>query len=264
LPAFVVKPDELTALNYLPADHPHPRQVSWINRATDQELKPSTVDMLLRTLFLDIASPSVVRLHRSAGLRASFWNERDRDRFAKVFATAREQVASTERYLVTAVFDGREEAELAVGELKAAGVPERSIALLWRANQFIDTEVEWPEGHSKLSVFGATAGGGVAGAILGIAILAVPGVGPIAAAGSIVASAFASVAAASGALGATGGAIARMLTDHDVDGVSAAYYQQQIQRGKIFVSVDTRIAEGQHDTARQIMRQFGGRGARGA
>ena len=84
--AFVIKPDELAALNYLSPDHPHPQRIQWINRGTDQELKPSTVAMLLRTLYLDIASPSVVRLHRSAGLRVVFRNERDRERFARAQA----------------------------------------------------------------------------------------------------------------------------------------------------------------------------------
>jgi hypothetical protein len=110
-----------------------------------------------------------------------------------------------------------------------------------------------------LSVASTVAGSGVAGAVLGVALLAIPGVGQLAAAGAIATSALSSVATVSGIIGAAGGAIARMLTDHDVDGVSATYYQQQIRRGKIFVSVDTRIAEGQRDSARHVIRKHGGR-----
>jgi hypothetical protein len=73
-----------------------------------------------------------------------------------------------------------------------------------------------------------------------------------------------SFAAASGVLGATGGAIARMLTDHDVDGVSASYYQEQIRRGKIFVSVDVRDAPEQRELARSILRGFEGRSSNSA
>lgn len=145
--------------------------------------------------------------------------------------------------------------------LKDVGIPDNAISLLWRASRFLDTDVEWVEGHSKLSVAGAIAGSGVAGAMLGVAILAIPGVGPVAAAGALAASAFSSVAAVSGIIGATGGAIARMLTDHDVDGVSAGYYEQEIRRGKVFVSVDTRIALDQQDQALQILKSFGGRSA---
>ena len=50
-----------------------------------------------------------------------------------------------------------------------------------------------------------------------------------------------------------------MLTDHDVDGVSASYYQEQIRRGKIFVSVDVREAPKWRTLARDILRQFNGR-----
>lgn len=249
----MIKPEELAALNFLPPDHPRPQEVEWINRGTNQKLRRSSVDMLLRTLFRDVLSPSVVRLHRSSGLRTVFRTDRERERFAAAFADARAQERAGSLNLVTAMFNDRQTAERAVSELREAGIPDRSISLLWRASQFADTNVKWVEGHSKYSVASAVAGGGVAGAMLGVALLAVPGIGPVAAAGAIASSAFSSVAAVSAAIGATGGAIARMLTDHDVDDVAAAYYEQQIRRGKIFVSVDTRKAKGQREIARRIL-----------
>lgn len=260
-PAFVIKAEELAALNYLDREHPRPREVEWINRGTDQILKPSTVDMLLRTLFRDVVSPSVLRLHQSAGLRVIFRTERERDRFATAFAAARAHEAAHTDHLVTAIFDDRDHAERAVAGIKGAGIPDGSISLLWRASRFLDTDTEWTEGHSKLSVAGAIAGSGVAGAMLGVAILAIPGVGPVAAAGALASSAFSSVAAVSGIIGATGGAIARMLTDHDVDGVSASFYEMEIRRGKVFVSIDKRIADEKADQALQILKKFGGRSA---
>lgn len=258
-PAYVIKVEDLPALNFLASDHPRPRLVEWINRGTDQKLRPTSVDMLMRTLFLDIASPSVVRLHRSAGLRAVFKTDRERDVFANAFAEAVNRKIISSRHLITALFSDRESAELAVSELKGAGVPDEAISLLYRASQFMDTDKNWDDGHSKFSVAAATAGGGIAGAMLGMAMLAIPGVGPVAAAGALAASAYSSVAAVSGVIGATGGAIARMLTDHDVDGVSAAFYEQEIRRGKIFVSVDTRLTEDKRDIVRQILRRLGGR-----
>jgi len=258
-PAYVIKPEELAALNYLAPNHPRPSTVEWINRGTDQKLRPSSVDMLLRTLFQAVPSPSVVRLRESAGLRVIFKTARERDLFASAFAAAKSHETDIRHHLVTAIFNDRQYAERAVSELKDTGIPDGAISLLWQASQFLDMDVKWREGHSKLSVASAVAGGGIAGAMLGVAILAVPGIGPIAAAGAIASSAFSSVGAVGAAIGATGGAIARMLTDHDVDGVSATYYEQQIRRGKIFVSVDTRIAEGQHDLARKILTRHGGR-----
>jgi len=259
VPAFVIKAEQLATLNYLPSDHPRPIEVEWINRGTDQRLRQSSIDMLLRTLFKDVASPSVVRLHRSAGLRVMFKSDRERDQFASAFANAQKRETDSKLHIVTAIFDSREHAEQAVFALKKEGIPEKSVTLLWRASQFIDTESDWPEGHSKLSIAGATAGGGVAGAMLGVAILAIPGVGPVAAAGALAATAFSSVAAVSGIIGATGGAVARMLTDFDVDSVSASYYEQQIKRGKVFVSVDTRIAAGQRELALDVLKGCRGR-----
>jgi hypothetical protein len=258
-PAFVIKAEELASLNYLDHDHPRPRQLEWINRGTDQVLKPSTVDMLLRTLFRDVVSPSVLRLHQSAGLRAIFRTERDRDRFASAFAVARKHEVDHTEILATAIYDDREHAERAVTAIKESGVPDKAISLLWRASRFLDTESDWLDGHTKLSVAGAIAGSGIAGAMLGVAILAIPGVGPVAAAGVLATSAFSSVAAVSGIIGATGGAIARMLTDHDVDGVSASFYEQEIRRGKVFVSVDTRLADRPREAVLDMMQKFGGR-----
>lgn len=117
------------------------------------------------------------------------------------------------------------------------------------------------DGASKGSVAAAVAGGGVVGALLGVAALAVPGVGPLAAAGAIAASAVPTGAGVGAAVGATGGAIARMLGDHDVEGRDAEYYEEHINRGGIFVSVDTRRAEGTSETTRDILRSHGGHSA---
>ncbi|MFM5949787.1 MAG: hypothetical protein ACKOPM_11250 [Novosphingobium sp.] len=154
---------------------------------------------------------------------------------------------------MTAIFTDRATADRVVAELKAASIPAAAISLLSRANRFIDPDNQWPEGHSKLSVAAAVAGGGVAGAMFGTILLLVPGIGPVTVVGAIAATAFSSVASVSAAIGATGGAIAKMLTDHDVDGVSATYFEQQITRGMIFVSVDMRIATGQRAVARRIL-----------
>lgn len=257
-PSFVIKPAQLSALNYLPSDHPRPVQVEWINRGTDQKLRPTSVDMLLRTLFRDVLSPSVVKLHRSAGLRAQFRTDRERDSFASAFAAAWDSECTNREHRVTAMFADRDSAERAIVALKQAGIPVAAISLLWRASQFINTDVEWREGHSKLSVAGAVATSSIAGAMLGVAVLAIPGVGPAVVAGALVSAALPSVAGVSAAIGATGGAIARMISDPDVDDVSDNFYLQQIRRGKIFVSVDMRMPSAQRDEIRRVFREFGG------
>ena len=164
--------------------------------------------------------------------------------------------------VVSAVFDDRAEAERAVTELRNAGIQDNAISLVGRPDEdSVSGRDDDHDGASKGSVAGAVAGGGVAGAILGIAALAIPGVGPLAAAGAIAASAVPAAAGIGAAVGATGGAIARMLTDHDVEGQDAEYYEQHIGRGGTFVSVDTRLAEGQAEAAREILYRNGGHSA---
>ena len=257
-PAFVVKAEELLAINFLTPDHPKPRRMEWINRGTNQILRPTTTQMLLRTLFQPVETPSIQKLRETSGLRIVFRSEREREHFAAAFEKARSREQERKNHAVTAIFEQKEKADDAVESLDKAGVPKEAISVLWRASRFMDTDTKWPDGHSALSITGAVAGSGFAGALLGVAILVVPGVGPVAAAGAIAGSAIASVASVSGIIGATGGAIAKMLTDHDVDGVSAAYYDAQIQRGKTFVSVDVAQAEGLEETARELLAEHGG------
>lgn len=259
---YVIKAEDLRAINYLAPDHPRPRSVEWINRGTDQTMRPTTTAMLLRTLYKQTRSPSVQKLHDSAGLRVVFRTEKDREAFANAFRKACQQEQVLKDDVISAMFDDRESAEKAIAALKAEGIPTRAISLLFRASQFMDTDTEWPEGHRPLSVAGAIAGGGVAGALVGIGVLLVPGVGPVAAGGAIAASALSSMASVSGVIGATGGALAKMLTDHDVDGVTAQQYDDEIRRGKVFLSVDTRVAGGMGETAADVMEQHGGRTGR--
>lgn len=259
--AYVIKAEELAAVNYLPDDHPRPVRVEWINRGTDQRLRPTTTNMLLRTLFQPVQTESVQKLHDSSGLRVVLQSEADREAFAHAFLNAREQEKSTRDFVVTAIFSDLEGAEHAIEALHASGVQAGAVSMLARASHFSDLGSEWPEGHSTLSVTGAVAGGGVAGAVLGLAVLLVPGVGPVAAAGALATSAIPSVASVSGIIGATGGAIAKMLTDHDVDGVSAEFYDRQIKRGKVFVSVDTREAGKPREECLAILMDNGGSSA---
>ena len=110
-PAYVIKAEELFAVNYLADDHPHPQSVEWINRGTDQVLRPTTTDMLLRTLFQPAASPSVQKLHDSSALRVIFRSDAERERFATAFRDAIEKERAITEHVVTAIFDDRGKAE---------------------------------------------------------------------------------------------------------------------------------------------------------
>jgi hypothetical protein len=98
---------------------------------------------------------------------------------------------------------------------------------------------------------GALAGGllgGLAGWLIGIGALAVPGVGPLLAAGAL-------GAALSGvAIGAGVGAIAGALVGLGVPEDEAAWYEQEVRGGRALVSV---LAGDRRDQAREILRRFG-------
>ncbi|MBL4858254.1 MAG: hypothetical protein JKY36_03490 [Erythrobacter sp.] len=256
--AYVVKAEELPALYYLDETHPRPSRLEWINRGTNQKLRRTTIEMLLRTLFAKVQTASVQKLHDSAGLRASFRNERERDRFSKAFQNARDELNREREHLVTAVFDHSDAANRAVAILSVEGVPDESISMLWRASEYLEEKYERATGYSPGSVAGAITGAGVAGAMLGVGILMIPGFGPVAVAGAIASSSIAPVAAVSSVIGATGGAIAKMLTDHDVDGVAATLYEREIKRGKIFVSVNTQTDGVDKAQVRRLLISQGG------
>src|SRR5437868_15373520 len=88
-PFYVIRAAELPALNCLDHSCPQPFKIEWINRGTNRHLRPTSVDLLLRTLFHRGNSPSVVELHESAGLRAFFRTEIERRQFAAAFTAAR-------------------------------------------------------------------------------------------------------------------------------------------------------------------------------
>lgn len=249
-PVFVVKARELTALNYLRNDHPRPRGGDWINRGTNQVLRRTTIDLLLRTFFQEQVSGSVERIRDTSGLRLHFRTDQERDRFANAFKVALESEGRASKNLLIAMFANHEAAQEAIGSLTEHGVPKSSINLWWRAGRFMQTERPWPEGYSMVEVAKVVAGGGIVSALLGAGISVLPGIGGLIALGAI--------AAVSGSAGAAGAAIAKMLTDLDVDDVAAKYFELQCEDGKAFVSVDLSIAGDYGDTFRTIVQSCGG------
>lgn len=257
-PVYVIPPEELPALNFLAPDHPRPVRADWINRGTNQVMRQQSVDMLLRTLFADILSPSAVKLHRSSGLRLEFSSDAHRLAFARGLASAKVQELDSRVHRLTMMFDDRVSAALAAESLVKEGVPKTAISMLWLAGQFIDTDYAWIEGHSLLSVAGATAGGGIAGVTIGLALFVIPGVGQIAAIGGFATAALTATSVISGIVGATTAAIKKMVSDPDVDDVALNSYISDTRRSRVFISVDLRSAEGALGISRSVMKRHGG------
>jgi hypothetical protein len=132
---------------------------------------------------------------------------------------------------ITRVYDGYDHARRVVAELEKEGVRSSDINLI--ANKRVCEETE---GMSHGSATGPAAGvgaalGSTAGLLAGLGILAIPGLGPVVAAGALAATA---VGAAAGALG--GGMIGALVTA-GVPEPEAHVYCEAVRRGGTMVSV---------------------------
>ena len=165
--------------------------------------------------------------------------------------------------IVSAVFDSSQEAERALSELRSAGIADDNISIIGRRGEQSGTEAnedDDDDGNASGAVKGAI-GGAVGGTLLGVAALAIPGVGPLVAAGAIAASAVPAAAAIGAGAGAVVGGVAGLLTNHGVSDEDAGYYEERINQGGIFLSVETGDAGVPAETAREILFRNGGHNA---
>jgi hypothetical protein len=166
--------------------------------------------------------------------------------------------------IASAVFDSRDEAERALSELRSAGIPESAISIVGRSDDHQgstgsvtdDTNDEAKGDVVKGGVIGAGTG-----ALLGIAALAIPGVGPLAAAGAIAASAIPTAAGIGAGAGLAAGSLAGLLSDHGVDEDDSRYFEDRISQGGYFVAVHADQAGPSFGQAREILQRNGGHSA---
>jgi len=136
---------------------------------------------------------------------------------------------------VFGIFPGRVSAEEAVEALKTAGFRGTDISVLLAENQgtkdlAVQKGTKAPEGAAA----GATSGaiiGGVLGGLAGVGALAIPGIGPLIAAGPIIAA-----LTGVGALGVVGG-IVGALAGMGVPEYEAKRHEGRIREGGVLLSV---------------------------
>ena len=163
--------------------------------------------------------------------------------------------------LISAVFDSHREAESAARELREAGVADSALSVIAKhegaSGDYGDAETHEVKEKGEGALKGAL-GGGAVGALLGIAALAIPGVGPLAAAGAIASTAIPEAAAIGAGVGAVAGGLTGLLTKHGVSEEDASYYEDRIHNGGVFLSVDTSGAGVDADRVREILYRNGG------
>ena len=146
---------------------------------------------------------------------------------------------------ISRLYDNYTEAQRAVTDLEAAGVPHSDISIVannsddWYGNdKKVDRDHDGKDDRAEGARTGAGIGaglGGAAGLLTGLGLLAIPGVGPVVAAGWLAATA---VGAAAGA--ASGGIIGG-LTEMGMSKEDADVYAEGVRRGGTLVSA--RVAD---------------------
>ena len=150
---------------------------------------------------------------------------------------------------VSRLFDTYDHASEAVAQLEAAGIAHGDISLVAsNADERHGPVTTETTGAAPGAGTGATVGtvlGGGAGLLAGLGMLAIPGVGPVVAAGWLIAT-----VTGAGA-GALGGGLLGSLVGAGVEETDAHVYAEGVRLGGTLVTV--RAADGQASTVQEIL-----------
>lgn len=151
---------------------------------------------------------------------------------------------------LTGLFDHYDDARRAVQDLEAAGVAHRDISIVGHDKRKAAGDMADPAAQDAGAGAGIGAAvGGVGGLLAGLGLLAIPGIGPVVAAGWLAATA---AGAAGGALvGAAAGGIVGALTHAGVPEEDAHVYAEGVRRGGTLVTA--KVDAPLEATARQIL-----------
>src|SRR4030081_3947095 len=157
---------------------------------------------------------------------------------------------------ISRLYDSYADAQRAVARLESAGVPHSDISIVannsdnWFEGGKKDRDGDGVDDRAESAGKGAGIGagiGGAAGLLAGLGLLAIPGLGPVVAAGWLAATA---VGAAAGA--ATGGVVGA-LTQAGVSEEDAHSYAEGVRRGGTLVSA--RVADADRARLDAVLNQ---------
>lgn len=168
---------------------------------------------------------------------------------------------------ITALFDRYEDASAAVGEIEGCGVPHADVSLVSNNEsdrhagllagqgnadaQDADTRDKAKDGTGAGATLGTVAGG-AAGLLAGLGLIAIPGVGPVVAAGWLVAT------LTGAGIGAAAGGLAGALAGAGVSEGDAHAYGEGVRRGGTLVTVRIDPAQAaQTPTVTAILERHG-------
>ena len=141
---------------------------------------------------------------------------------------------------ISRLYDNYSDAQRAVSGLEAAGVPHSDLSIVannsdnwYSSDTKVDRDRDGVDDRAEGAATGAGVGaglGGAAGLLAGLGLLAIPGLGPVVAAGWLASTALGAVAG-----GATGGVVGA-LTQAGVSDEEAPLYAEGVRRGGTLVS----------------------------
>lgn len=149
---------------------------------------------------------------------------------------------------VTHLYDSYSDAKQALDRLVAAGVPHDQISLVANnadnrfsqdKDRIIDRDHDGVDDRAEAAGTGAGVGatlGGAAGLLAGLGIMAIPGIGPVVAAGWLASTALGA------AIGGAGGGIVGALTQAGVSETDAHVYAEGVRRGGTLLTA--RVPDG--------------------
>jgi hypothetical protein len=153
--------------------------------------------------------------------------------------------------IVTALYDTYNTAVSAVNDLEASGIPHADVSLV---SNNVDHRYDKDHPTDAAADAGTGAGigaavGGAGGLLTGLGLLAIPGVGPVVAAGWLVATAVGAVGGA--VVGGAAGGIVGSLTGAGVPEHDANFYAEGVRRGGTLVTA--RVDDARAPVAREIL-----------
>ncbi|MBM7694101.1 hypothetical protein JOC77_003545 [Peribacillus deserti] len=137
---------------------------------------------------------------------------------------------------VIGIYENEEQAQAAVKDLQSKGYSMKEISIVAKNIEGLGPSADQVKAKETDGlVAGAAAGGaiGLTGLFLGLSYLAIPGIGPILAAGPI----FTILGGAVAGLATNAGGLSKALQELGLNEDEAREYEEDINKGKILVAV---------------------------
>ena len=165
---------------------------------------------------------------------------------------------TTDHRTVIGVFEDADSATQALNALRDAGVTPEQVSVIARDTRTTQEMAENTDMVAEDAGKGAVVGtvlGGLAGWLVGISALAIPGIGPVVGAGII------GTTMAGAGIGAAAGGLIGALADAGVPEEDARAYEEHVKGGRILLNVQTTNGT-QAQQAREIFDRAGGEDVR--